>query len=77
MILSTTQEPSVVSISSDSEQDRVPPSKSPAKSMKPYIGKALRQKPKPKYIDEEDSDDRAFIDDSALNKESQKGRLVY
>lgn len=77
MIPSTAPEPSMVSISSDSEQDRVPPSKLPANSTKLFIGKALRQKPKPKYINEEDSDDRAFINDSALNKETPEERLVY
>jgi hypothetical protein len=77
MTHSTAQEPSVLSVSSESEQDKVPPPKSSTKSTKQFIGKALKQKPKLKYIDKEDSNDRAFIDDSALNKGSPDGRLVH
>lgn len=74
----TTWELSVLSISSDSEQEMVAPSRLPAKSVKQFVGKAQKhwQKPKLKYIYEEDSDDRAFIDDSAIEKESPEQRLV-
>lgn len=76
-ICSAPREPSVLLISSDTELEIVPtPLKLWAKQTKQFIGKPCKQRALPKYIDEEDSDDWAFIDNSMIDQERSSGGEV-